>query len=91
MTEFALADNAILGLMPNCSASRLLNVEVGDPTNTASRCEVYLVVDEPAAYHERALSAGARELSPLMTRDWGHAAAYILDPDGHVIAFAQPI
>ena len=91
MTEFALADNAVLGLMPNSGVSRLLNIEVGNSTTTGSRCEVYLVVDEPADYHKRALTAGACELSPLTRRDWGHSAAYSLDPDGHVIAFARSI
>ena len=42
-----------------------------------------------AVCHARALSAGARELSPLLARDWGHVAAYSLDPDGHVLAFAS--
>ena len=31
-------------------------------------------------------SAGARELSPMAMRSWGDAAAYSLDPDGHVLA-----
>ena len=50
---------------------------------------LYLLVDDPAAFHARALAAGARELSPLQARDWGDAAAYSLDPDGHVLAFAR--
>ena len=89
MTEFLLADDTVLGLMPNAGASRLLNIEVSE--FESSRCEVYLVVDDADDYHKRALSAGARELSPLAARDWGHRAAYSLDPDGHVLAFAQPI
>ena len=48
----------------------------------------YLVVENPAAFYSRAIAAGARELSPLALRDWGHTAAYCLDPDGHVLAFA---
>lgn len=35
------------------------------------------------------IAAGATELSPLSMRDWGDLAAYSLDPDGHVVAFAQ--
>jgi hypothetical protein len=30
----------------------------------------------------------AVELSPLAERSWGDQAAYCLDPDSHVIAFA---
>ncbi|NUQ54781.1 MAG: glyoxalase, partial [Dehalococcoidia bacterium] len=53
------------------------------------RAELYLVVDDPAACHARALAAGAVELSPLAARDWGDEAAYSQDPDGHVLAFAR--
>ena len=33
--------------------------------------------------------AGAAELDGLVKRDWGDVAAYSLDPDGHVLAFAR--
>jgi len=49
--------------------------------------ELYLVEDA-AAYHARARAAGAIELSALTRRSWGDNAAYSLDPDGHVVAFA---
>ncbi len=32
---------------------------------------------------------GARELSGLEKRSWGDLAAYSLDPDGYVLAFAK--
>jgi uncharacterized protein len=41
-----------------------------------------------AVYHGRAQAVGAIELSALTRRSWGDIAAYSLDPDGHVIAFA---
>jgi len=47
-------------------------------------------VENPDAYHLRALAVGARELSPMAPRDWGDLVAYSLDPDGHVLAFATP-
>ncbi|MBX3232567.1 MAG: VOC family protein [Labilithrix sp.] len=89
MIEFQLGPDAVLGLMPEAGIRRLLS-ELPDPTagDRPPRAELYLVVADPAAYHERALAAGARELSPLLDRDWGHRAAYSLDPDGHVLAFA---
>jgi hypothetical protein len=37
----------------------------------------------------RAVAAGAREISGLEPRDWGHDVAYALDADGHVLAFAR--
>jgi catechol 2,3-dioxygenase-like lactoylglutathione lyase family enzyme len=90
MTELAIGDRVVLGLMPERGIARLLEGAV-DPASAGGvpRAELYLLVDDPAAYHARALAAGARELSPLLPRDWGEAAAYSQDPDGHVLAFAH--
>lgn len=87
MTEFALGEQAVLGLMPEAGIRRLLGI---DPTR-GPRCELYLLVEDPGSYHRRALKAGARELGPLESRDWGHRAAYSQDPDGHVLAFAEVV
>jgi uncharacterized glyoxalase superfamily protein PhnB len=91
MTEFTLAEGAVLGLMPEAGIKALLGQGLPDPATARGipRSELYLVVNKPGAHHERALAAGARELSPLARRDWGDDAAYSLDPDGHVIAFAS--
>jgi uncharacterized protein len=91
MTEFALRGGALLGLMPEEGIRALLGAALPDPARGRGtpRDELYLLVDDPAAYHSRALAAGARELSPLSTRSWGDKVAYSLDPDGHVIAFAS--
>lgn len=93
MTEFPLMDQGSLGLMPEAGVVRLLGGAIPDPALASGvpRAEVYLMVDEPARFHERALACGAREISPLLERDWGHLAAYSLDPDGHVLAFACPV
>ena len=88
MTELPLADGAVLGLMPEAGIARLFDGAFVAPPPGAHRCELYLVVPDPAAFHARALAAGARELSPLRRRDWGPEVAYSVDPDGHVIAFA---
>lgn len=91
MTEFDIGDGAVLGLMPSAGIRRLLGDAIPDPAlaHGIPRAELYLIVDEPAACHRRALEAGARELSPLLPRDWGDHTAYSLDPDGHVLAFAR--
>ena len=93
MTEFALAEDTILGLMPIAGIKRLLGDKLPDPAHGADvpRSELYLLVRQPLDYHHRAIEAGAVELSGLENRDWGHRAAYSLDPDGHVLAFAEPI
>lgn len=103
MTEFSLGENAVLGLMPERGIARLLQdswrwsvqpsaasgnpaVGVADP---APRAELYLLVDTPEAYIDRAITAGAAMLSPLIPRPWGHDAGYLLAPDGHILAFAR--
>ena len=91
MTEFRLGEGTILGLMPAAGIKRLLGDRLPDPNNAAGtpRAELYLVVEDPGTCHRRALDNGAKELSALSLRDWGHEAAYSLDPDGHVLAFAR--
>jgi predicted enzyme related to lactoylglutathione lyase len=87
MTEFTLSEDAVLGLMPRSGAERLLRLPM--PESSGPRTELYLVVGSAAEYHSRAIAAGARELSPLADRDWGHTAAYSIDVDGTVLAFAE--
>lgn len=91
MSEFVLPGGGVLGLMPEAGIRKLLGSVLPDPASASGipRAELYLVVREPAVFHSRALAAGAKELSPLLDRDWGHSAAYSLDPDGHVLAFAS--
>jgi Glyoxalase/Bleomycin resistance protein/Dioxygenase superfamily len=91
MTEFALAQGAVLGLMPEAGIRGLLGPQLPDPATARGipRSEVYLVVSDPAAYHRRALAAGAVELSTLTLRSWGDTVAYSIDQDGHVLAFAR--
>ena len=91
MTEFALPGGAVLGLMPEAGIRRLLP-SLPDPAQArgAPRAETYLTVAEPSECLARAVSAGATELAPVLTRDWGDDAGYCLDPDGHVLAFAAP-
>ncbi|MEQ1505820.1 MAG: VOC family protein [Myxococcota bacterium] len=86
MTEFALGDGAVLGLMPEAGIERLIG---GPVAGAGIRAELYLVVDDPAAWHARALAAGATERSALQPRDWGDDVAYSVDPDGLVLAFAR--
>ena len=91
MTEFRLSDSAVLGLMPEAGIVSLLGDAIIPPSSAlgAPRSELYLVVEDAAEFHARAIASGAREVSPLSLRDWGHSVAYSLDPDGHVLAFAS--
>ena len=91
ITEYELSPECYLGLMPVAGIKSLLGSALPDPNagDGIPRAELYLNVNHPEEYHRRALEAGARELSPLLPRDWGDTAAYSLDPDGHVLAFAN--
>lgn len=91
MTEFDLPGGGVLGLMPESGIRRLLGASLGDPAEArgVARAELYLVLPDAAAYHRRALAHGARELSAMQPRGWGHVAAYSQDADGHVLAFAS--
>ena len=91
MTEFILAENVKLGLMPNHGIARILGVKVPHPDEGSGipRCELYLYADDLSFEYENALKAGARSLSPPALRDWGDTVCYLADPDGHVIAFAE--
>ena len=93
MTEFEIAEGVVLGLMPETGIRRLLGSALPDPANGrgAARAELYLPVTDVAAYHARAIAAGATELSAGARRSWGHWVAYSLDPDSHVLAFAKEI
>jgi len=93
MTEFALGSATVLGLMPEAGIKKLLGDKLPDPESTRGvpRAEIYLHVEQPGLFHDRAIKAGAKELSPLSERSWGDEAAYSLDPDGHVVAFARSL
>jgi uncharacterized glyoxalase superfamily protein PhnB len=87
MSEFSLGARTVLGLMPAPAAVRLLGRDLAP--EGAPRAELYLLVNDPSAYHSRALATGAEEISCLSKRDWGHEAAYSIDPWGNVLAFAK--
>jgi len=91
MTEFTLPGGAVLGLMPAAGIHALLGPALAQVSAAPGtpKAELYLVVPQAGSYHARALMAGARELSPMLARDWGHVAGYSQDQDGYVLAFAD--
>jgi len=91
MTEFTLPDDSRFGLMPEEGIKSLLGEALPDPAQGSGipRAEIYLTVNNPMDYHTRALKNGAVELQPLSPMPWGQNAAYSMDPDGHVIVFAE--
>lgn len=93
MTEFNLADNCKIGLMPNMGIAKILGNHTKHPNKGAGipRCELYLHVDDIDLEFDNAVNCGATLISPILERDWGDRACYFSDPDGHIIAFAEKI
>lgn len=91
MTEFNLMDHAVLGLMPESGIVKILGEATPDPKegNGIPRCELYMYVNDPEIYYDRAIKAGAKAISNSIMRNWGDIVAYCSDPDGHIVAFAM--
>lgn len=91
MTEFELMPGVKLGLMPEGGIARIITPALPHPNEATGipRCELYLSVEDVEAACKNALDCGAKPISPVLDRDWGDRVAYVADPDGHVIAFAQ--
>lgn len=93
MTEFQLAENFTLGLMPNSSIVKILNGKTPPPQigTGIPRCELYLYVDDIEKELRNILQNEIEIISRLEERNWGDMAFYFADPDGHIIAFASKI
>jgi len=91
MTEFKLDSRAALGLMPLTGIKKLLSEKRFIWRAPVSpQAELYLIVDDAASYLHRAVENGAQLLQAVVPRDWGDRVGYCLDPDGYVLAFAEP-
>ena len=93
MTEFSLTDTSSLGIMTEQGIAGLLGDEVPHPRtgNGIPRCELYLLVTDPAEHYDRLQTAGGKPISPPEPRSWGDLTAYGADPDGHIVAFARSL
>lgn len=91
MTEFMLSDNCKLGLMPSTGIFKILGTSIPHPSQGKGipRCELYLFLGDVNTCLHRALEVGATLISEAAFRDWGDRVAYVSDPDGHIIAFAE--
>ena len=91
MTEFILAENVKLGLMPEKGIAKIIAKHLPHPSKGQGipRCELYLKVNTPLNYLKRGMKLGGKEISKFQIRDWGDKVGYLSDLDGHIIAFAQ--
>jgi catechol 2,3-dioxygenase-like lactoylglutathione lyase family enzyme len=51
--------------------------------------DMYFATGDLDSVYERALAAGAREVSPIKQRPWGERSFYCLDPDGNRLCFVD--
>src|SRR5690554_5061471 len=93
MTEFQLAENFKLGLMPNTGIAEILQKHTSHPEsgNGIPRCELYFYVDDLQLEFENAIVNGAKLISAIENRGWGDRVCYFSDPDGLIGAFAEKL
>jgi uncharacterized glyoxalase superfamily protein PhnB len=93
MTEFRLAENCKLGLMPNSGIAKILSNKTPHPVqgNGIPRCELYLYVEDIELEFSNAIESAAKLISPIENRDWNDRVCYFADPDGHILAFAEKL
>ena len=91
MTEFTLFKNCKLGLMPEDGIAKIITPATAHPKTGSQipRCEIYLSVNNPQLFIDRAIKLGAKNVSTLQNRDWGEKVGYTTDLDGHILAFAE--
>lgn len=91
MTEFELAANVTLGIMPEDGIVRILEGNIPHPetANGIPRSEIYVYVDNPDNYYHKLIEAGGKGISCGATRSWGDYVSYGADLDGHIIGFAR--
>ena len=58
MTEFKLADNMLLGIMPMRNKNMMDIKTIKHWKRRNSKCQIYLPVDEPDDYYNRVVKAG---------------------------------
>ena len=53
--------------------------------------ELGFVTDDVKAAHDRAVAAGAAELTPPTSKPWGQVVSYVRCPDGTLVELCSPI
>ncbi len=93
MTEFNINNHCKIGLMPNHGIANILGRNTPHPDSGTGipRCELYFYVNDIQLEFDNAVKSGAKLISPIEERNWDDKVCYFSDPDGHIIAFAEPI
>lgn len=91
MCEFELPNGLTLGIMPNSSLEILFGEDYifNEKKKSSPKFELYFQVDNPEEFHKKARQLGALELRKFEKMDWGDRAAYSINHDRHILAFAE--
>ncbi len=90
--ELMLPAGGTLGLYERDGYARMTRATpVAPEGDMIAPAYLYVRVDDVDAVIARLEDAGARPLAPLAPRAWGEEAAWFADPDGNVVAVAQPL
>jgi predicted enzyme related to lactoylglutathione lyase len=80
-----------LGLYERDGYAQLVGAQPAEiPDERISPAYLYIRVDDVEEAVRQIEAAGGRALGELAPRSWGETAAWFADPDGNVVAVAQP-
>lgn len=89
--ELLPPDGGALGLFERDGFAETVGADPTDvPDGRVAPAYLYVRVEDIEAAAARVEAVGGRLLSPLAPRSWGEVAAWFADPDGNVVAVAQP-
>ena len=81
-----------LGLYERDGYAGLVGAEPAPiPEGRVSPAYLYVRVEDVEEAARRIEAAGGRRLTDLAERSWGETAAWFADPDGNVVAVAEPV
>ena len=91
--EYAQLDTGVtrIGFYTRAAMSEALGFEIVAPPAGSAGFELGFKVDDVDAAYAEVLTGGAAAVTPPTTRAWGQRTAYVRDPDGHLIEFAQDL
>jgi predicted enzyme related to lactoylglutathione lyase len=91
VTEFKLDDNMLLGIMPSEGVKNMMDIKTINhwEAGETPKCQIYLPVDEPDEYYNRAIKAGGIGIIEGKSTPWGGYICYCMDLDGNLLAFAR--
>jgi catechol 2,3-dioxygenase-like lactoylglutathione lyase family enzyme len=89
--ELLPPDGGSLGLSERDGYAALVGANPAEiPEGRVSPAYLYVRVEDVEEAVHRVEAAGGRALGELAPRSWGETAAWFADPDGNVVAVAQP-